>query len=376
MTRAEELRQRIAQAAASYWETGISAISDEEYDRLVEELRALTGEEDVIGAPKVLSSGKVEHPADRPMLSMRKTYDRSEVVRWAMKYAPGQDLIVMPKYDGIALCHYDNGVIATRGDGKVGEDVTQVAARFVEGWGYGEAICRLSVFKEKMEALGYKNPRNAVSGILSSLDPEIQQRAADLTFCVYHRLNFRIRGWKPAAPGPLAREDEFLRLDHVLDYARGRVVEELAADFPIDGVVIRIADDDAFYALGHTDHHWRGQIALKFANEATESIIERIDWQEKNGTVTPVATIAPVTLGGAEISHVTLHNADWVRSRDIRVGDGCRVERAGGVIPKLVMSWRRDQHSGPRILPPTTCPTCGGPLKVSGARLYCDHCDK
>lgn len=104
---------------------------------------------------------------------------------------------------------------------------------------------------------------------------------------------------------------------------------------------------------------------MKDSNAAATSIVESISWQEKNGTVTPVASVAPVTLGGAEITRVTLHNAKRVRDWDIRVGDHCHIERAGGVIPKIVKTWHTEHNSDENGLDwlnktriPTECPRC------------------
>lgn len=378
MNRMEELKKRIEEAAESYWTLGISAISDTEYDALVEELKALTGGEDSLGSPRVVSSGKVEHPV--PMLSMQKVYDLHKVVNWVMKYAENSVILVMPKYDGIALVHYKNGVIATRGDGNFGEDVSTIARPlFRENpvYGYGECVCPLSEF-QKMGGYGYKNPRNAVSGIMNSLDWSIHTRVRHLEFVPYRHIVSEVSPDSWRCPDEIAahrKTKESWLLYHELGKA-AELVRELARNYPLDGIVFRIADEELFYALGRTDHHWRGQIALKFANESTESVIEHIEWQEKNGTITPVAHVAPVTLGGAEITRVTLHNAARVREWDIRAGDRCRIERAGGVIPKVVRTWRGENSVSFRERVPDVCPSCGGSLRLHGARLYCPGCDR
>lgn len=373
MSRIEELKKKIADAAKSYWDLGVSEIPDAEYDKLVEELKGLTGLEDRIGDPRVVSSGKVEHKI--PMLSMQKVYNIGKVADWVVKYAGNSDIIVMPKYDGIALVRYNDGTIATRGDGKTGENVTEVAhSLFFERkhfMGYGECVCPLSEFP-MMREYGYKNPRNAVSGIMSSLDPSIHERVKHLEFVPYdHIVVFVSR-----------QESSKDQLQKKLEDA-AELVGQMARNYPLDGIVFRIADENLFQRLGHTDHHWRGQIALKSANISTESIIERIDWQGKNGTITPVANIAPVVLGGAEITRVTLHNAKRVRDWDIRVGDHCSIERAGGVIPKIVKTWHDEHNSDEYGLDwlnktciPTECPTCGHALTEDGARLYCPRCNK
>ena len=364
----EQLREKIRVARDDYWKLGISSITDEEYDQLVEVLHLRTGEYDPVCGPEVLSSGKVRHPAEAPMLSMQKVYSLEEVEKWMDRMGGRVIFHVMPKYDGIALRRYGNRTIATRGNGLVGENVTEVARDFVEAshpprgnWVDGEAICTRFVF-EKLAKLGYKNPRNVVSGILSSKDKAIRERAILLTFVPYekHVWSLRFDEIHPA-----------LRKTHLEGLVNS--IKAVMSDYPMDGIVFRVADLRLFRELGHTDHHWRGQIALKFKGETAESVIERIDWQVKNGTVTPVACIAPVELDGAELSHVTLHNADYVTAHDIRVGDRIVVERAGGVIPSVVTTSPGSNRS--ELFVPTKCPKCDSALLRTGARLYCPVCE-
>lgn len=361
MTRIECLKRAIAEADRAYWAHGVSDWSDAEYDAMKEELRHLTGEEEKsFGTPEVLSSGKVKHPV--PMLSMQKVYRIGEVVSWAEKYAHKKSLIVMPKYDGIALVKYPDGTIATRGDGKCGENVTELASSLLAGSkpGYGELVCKWNAF-EALKELGYKNPRNAVSGIVNAKVPEIRARIRHLTFAPYTQMAIELSaGWTA----------ELLESAH-------RNIKDMSVDYPTDGVVFRIADESSFQTLGHTDHHWRGQIALKDANERATSTLREIIWQEKNGTITPVALIDPVELGGATLSRVTLHNVDWVKKWDARVSDICVVERAGGVIPKIIcVAPGPDRAARPLTRIPSRCPTCGGILIMKGARLCCEGCDK
>lgn len=368
MTRIEKLRKRIELARDSYWAVGISTVSDEEYDEMVEELFQLTGGYDPVMGPVVASTGKVRHPDNAPMLSMQKVYSVPDIVKWMRKYELTR-VYIMPKYDGIALRRYSNGVISTRGDGKFGENVTDTALPFVtrarlsgSTWIDGEAVCTYSAFNG-LTRLGYKNPRNAVSGILSSKETAIRQRAEVLTFVPYAShvwaVNFDDEGDDRAAA-------EIVQ--HYVD-----TIKHNMADYPMDGIVFKIGDARVFRSLGHTDHHWRGQIALKFKGETKETTILRIDWQVKNGTVTPVALLQPVELDGAEISRVTLHNADYVMANMVSVGDVVTVERAGGVIPSVVRVEHGRNSSFPVI--PKECPVCHSQLLRSGARLYCVVCE-
>ena len=226
----------------------------------------------------------------------------------------------------------------------------------------GEAICLRSRF-EQLAKLGYKNPRNAVSGILSSKDKGLRARASMFTFVPYSKYVWRFAFAYLEARGVMH--------DSLVTCVEN--VKQTMTDYPMDGIVFRVADPQLFRSLGHTDHHWRGQIALKFKGETAESYIELIEWRVKNGTVTPVAVISPVNLDGAEITNVTLHNADYVKAHDIRVGDSIVVERAGGVIPSVVEVKPSEYHCKLHI--PEECPVCRSGLLRDGARLYCPVCE-
>lgn len=364
------LRTRIKAARESYWAVGISDMTDEEYDAAVEELHALTGEYDPVAGPTVMSSGKVMHPADAPMLSMQKVYSIEEIVKWIVRLGENVgDLHVMPKYDGIALRRYNNGILATRGDGHCGENVTETASRirwdrsipssfFVDG----EAVCKLSDFPQ-LAHLGYKNPRNAVSGILGSKDQLIRDRAPLLTFVPY-----TAHAWGIMDAGRKERRELETEVRAVVEHVKAK-----CSDYPMDGIVFRVSNPNLFKSLGRTDHHWRGQIALKFKGGQAQTTILRIDWQVKNGTVTPVALLQAVDLDGARIERVTLHNADYVQANAVCEGDVVVVERAGGVIPSVVRVLHGQKIGWPVI--PKECPVCHSQLLRSGARLYCAVCE-
>ena len=374
MSRKEELVQLIANADKMYWETGKGPVEDSTYDRWVEELKTLDPKYLLsFGTPRILSNGKLKHPI--PMLSMNKCYDIEHILAWMKKYAKGCYIEVMPKYDGIALCKYKNGTVGTRGDGTVGEDVTQVTLPFMkeEAPGLGEAVILNSEF-EKMKDLGYQHPRNAVSGILGSLDPALQERAKHITFARYNDQRYMVELNADTCTKELIETAIF----NLSDKKYG-----MAKNFPMDGIVFKMymrkdtgeKNYDCFYRLGHTAHHWRGQIAYKFKKPGVPSIIREVFFQEKNGTITPMVRFDPVFCDGAYLSKASCSNWDKVKEWDIRVGDACEVERAGGVIPYLLKT-SHTENSQEAVQPPTHCPTCGTELIKSGKRLYCPKCDK
>ncbi|MGE4565517.1 MAG: hypothetical protein AB7F32_11650, partial [Victivallaceae bacterium] len=202
-----------------------------------------------------ISRGKDEHPADRPMQSMEKDYGISALgARWE-RYGYC-NLTAMPKYDGIALVKYDSGVVATAGkDGLTGENVTGITMPFMRDAvpGYGEAIIRKSVFEASGLSKRYRSPRSAVAGILNAKTPELAELAKYIEFARYNAV------WIGASGvGRTCSSAAMIKAK-----LAAREILKLSADFPTDGIVFRIADDEKFLAAGRTAHHWRGQIALK-----------------------------------------------------------------------------------------------------------------
>lgn len=254
MTRSEYLKSEIDEAQLSYLRTGASKYTDAEFDALVREGERLTGEKhEVITDPAVISSGKVKHPADRPMLSMEKVYSFSDLMAWWNKYGLC-NLVCMPKYDGIALVKYYSGVVATAGkDGLTGEDVTGITMPFMRDAvpGRGEAIIRKSAFEKSGLSARYQSPRSAVAGILNAKTPELAELAKYIEFARYSSITVGF-----GHGGHVTMTETLVKL------ARREILNR-SADFPTDGIVYRIADESKFLAAGKTAHHWRGQVALK-----------------------------------------------------------------------------------------------------------------
>lgn len=358
MTRIDELKQLIHDADTVYWSTGIDKVDDRVYEGWIAELRKLDPSAALeFGSPRIVSGGKVKHPV--PMLSMDKVYSVEEIHKWINRHAKGESISVMPKYDGIALVRYKDKITATRGNGKVGEDATFITSEFMrnERPGYGEAVILYPTF-EKLKLLGYQHPRNAVSGILGSLEPEIQERAKFITFARYDSYSITIQD-------PTIEE-----IEEVI-----KRIQEERKDYPMDGIVFKITDNTKFQSLGHTAHHWRGQIAYKFKKPGVKSIVRNIYYKENNGTITPMIAFDPVFCDGAWLSKASCSNWDKLANMDIRIGDECMVERAGGVIPYII-STVHTKDSGDKVTIPTHCPTCNTELVKMGKRLYCPKCDK
>ena len=275
----EELVTAIGYHNKLYWEKGSPEISDGEYDQLFEELRRRAPEHPLVNAvyaPAVVSGGKVRHRT--PMLSLDKAYSLEAVLEWAKKFArsPEEKLFVQPKYDGISAS-FDGKVLATRGDGETGEDVTDKLPLIeLEAPGYtgpldraarGEIVIRsddfVSIYSRIRRKDGgfYKNPRNAVAGImgLKEIDNMVAQ-GAKLTLVDYSLVSYEL---------PLSGLAE--QWPHFL--------EELAQlPYPMDGVVIKFADREFRESLGNTAHHPRGEIAYKYSNVKRESVLLDVEW--------------------------------------------------------------------------------------------------
>ncbi len=368
-----ELEALIRHHNRRYWELADPEISDARYDELI---RALAGRDPEnplltqLSAPAVAGSGKVRH--FEPMLSLDKAYSLQELLEWVAKFrrSPEEPLLVEPKYDGISV-NYDGRVLATRGDGETGEDVTgKVPLIELESPGYrgaldrparGELLIRSDDFEELRSRIRrkdggiYRNPRNAAAGImgLKEISPLLAQ-GVKLTLVDYRLIS------NPVKAAELAEKWE-------------RLKEQLAGlPYPQDGIVIKFADAAYRASLGNTAHHPRGEIAYKFTNRACETELLDVEWSFGKNCLTPVAHLAPVELSGITVKRASLHNAQNIIDMDIRIGDTVTVERAGDVIPYI--SARRPGARRRSALI-DTCPSCGARLIRRGPELACPSPD-
>ena len=369
----EELVTAIGYHNKLYWEKGSPEISDGEYDQLFEELRRRAPEHPLVNAvyaPAVVSGGKVRHRT--PMLSLDKAYSLEAVLEWAKKFArsPEEKLFVQPKYDGISAS-FDGKVLATRGDGETGEDVTDKLPLIeLEAPGYtgpldraarGEIVIRsddfVSIYSRIRRKDGgfYKNPRNAVAGImgLKEIDNMVAQ-GAKLTLVDYSLVSYEL---------PLSGLAE--QWPHFL--------EELAQlPYPMDGVVIKFADREFRESLGNTAHHPRGEIAYKYSNVKRESVLLDVEWSFGKNNLTPVAIMESVEFSGVTVKRATLHNVQNIIDMDLQIGDRIIVERAGDVIPYISSSTPGENRRSPLI---DRCPACGSTLERKGPELVCPDKD-
>jgi DNA ligase (NAD+) len=413
--RAAQLRAQIAHHNRLYYEHDRPEVSDADYDALLSELRGLEREHPDLITPDsptqrvgAAPSGKfvkVRHAV--PMLSLANAFTAEDVagfldrVRRFLKLdaAEAIELTAEPKIDGLSLSlRYERGVLvrgATRGDGAEGEDVTANVRRVgdipdkMRGRA-APAVCEIrgevymtrSAFlklNEEQSAAGrtvFANPRNSAAGSLRQLDPGITA-SRPLRFLAYawgemselpgasqwdmlHWLN--ARGFPTNPLSRLCRsQDELLAFHHDVELERARL------DYDIDGVVYKVNRLDWQRRLGFVGRDPRWALAHKFAAQKATTVINAIELQVgRTGALTPVAKLAPVTVGGVVVSNATLHNEDYIRELDVRIGDTVTVQRAGDVIPQVldVVLERRPRDTAafqfPRICP---CPLKTGVVR-------------
>ena len=385
----ETLRKKIDEANVKYWTDHQPIISDQEYDKLIEQLRVLDPSDPrlaYIGGEK----GSVIH--NPPMLSLDKRYTHDEIIKWCKSVArEDTTFMVQPKYDGIAgkLVYTTRGwQLSTRGDGHVGEDITnklpyievvttspillqalkssakKAALALLNMPFYGEIVITDEDFEEyfrsgkilKQNGELYNTQRNTVAGLLASKDPlpDLKEKKV-LTFVEYPFYTAIM------TLNMLEDPEEWDKL--VLD------VEEL--NYPTDGLVIKLGDPVRIQELGVTQHHPRGMMAFKFANESQTSTLRGIEWNVGMRSITPKGIIDPVKIGNVTIQQASLFNLAYVIRNDFRLGDVVKVERAGDVVPHICTEEHIRNHGEQCI--PHECPSCGHPTHQEDVELVCTN---
>ena len=372
----EQLAAQIEYHNRKYWEEAEPEISDDEYDQLVRRLTELAPDHPLlqtIQAPVVASSGKVIHRD--PMLSLDKAYSLDEVISWAAKFVRSdrEEFLVQPKYDGISAS-WSGGILATRGDGETGENITDKVPLIelehpagimplgeFKGQARGEIVIREDDFRtlypKIMNRNGrpYKNSRNAAAGIMGLKDISLMLlQHAKLTL-----VDYSLHSWKTTWNDFRADWQDLVDRIEQLPY-------------PMDGIVIKLADQAYSRSLGNTAHHPRGQIAFKFSGVRQQSKLLKVEWSFGKTALTPVAEIEPVEITGTTIRHVTLHNLQNILDHDIQIGDTVTVERAGDVIPYIVESQPGETRT-PCVI--ENCPSCGAKLVRELPELRCVNPD-
>ncbi len=413
--RARQLRDILTEANYRYYVLDDPTMADYEYDKLLRELETLESAHPElvtpdsptqrVGGQAVSQFEKVTHAV--PLMSLQDVFSMEELNEFLNKILSEQadaTFSVEPKIDGLSVAlEYENGVFvrgATRGDGVVGENVTENLKTIrsipmrLEG-APDRLIVRGEVFMPKksfeklnarQEALGkplFANPRNAAAGSLRQLDPKIAgQRGLDIyvfnvqlaegvTFTSHcesleylKQLRFKVIPYQK-----LSTVEEIDRQVEAINENRG----ELICD--IDGAVIKLDNLAQRENLGATAKFPRWAAAYKYPPEIKSTVVENIVVQVgRTGVLTPKAVVRPVRLAGTTVTNATLHNQDFISQRDIRIGDTVKIRKAGEIIPEILevdLSLRPSDAKPYQI--PMVCPVCGAPVEKDeeGAFLRC-----
>jgi len=411
-TRLEWLRAEIRRHDRLYYVLDNPEITDAEYDRLYRELQDLEAAhpelvtqdsptQRVSGEP-LAAFGQVEHR--EAMLSLANARNEQELLAWyartlrLLEQAGAREdaltCVVEPKIDGLAVSLlYENGVLvsgATRGNGVVGEDVTQnlrtinsVPLSF-SGDGAvpssievrGEVYLPLSAFErlnEQRVASGeatFANPRNAAAGSLRQLDPRVTASrplavwfyAVGAAEGIGWRTHWELLEWLAARGFRINPHVKRVGTgDEITRACREWEERRSALDYDIDGAVVKVDDRQLQDILGAVAHDPRWAIAYKFAPSTAQTVLREIGINVgRTGVLTPYAVLDPVSVGGVTVSQATLHNEDDIRRKDLRVGDTVIVQRAGDVIPQVVAPMTTLRKGGERpFVMPDRCPVCG-----------------
>lgn len=412
LRRIAELRNTINYHNRRYYQQDAPEISDAEYDRLMRELQDLenrypdqhspSSPTQRVGAAPLAKFAPFNHPS--PMFSLGNAFSSEEIMDFdsRIKRLAGAGhiaYIAEPKLDGLAVnLIYENGVFkqgATRGDGTTGEDVTQnlktisslplkmkhtpanPPPSFIEIRG------EVYIEKKPFEKLNlrradegedpFANPRNAAAGSLRQLDSRITARrplniflygvgnAKGVEFATHWEVLQTLRGWGfPVNPHIEQAQD----IDACIKYFERIGERRESLPYEIDGVVLKVDNLALQKTLGNVSRSPRWALACKFPAAQAQTVVkEIIVGVGRMGTLTPVAVMEPVNVGGVMVSRATLHNEDEVLKKDIRVGDTVVIQRAGDVIPEVVRVIPEKRTGGEKIFKmPTHCPECGSEI--------------
>ena len=402
----EELRKTLEHHEYLYYVLDQPAITDAEYDRLMRELRDLENQHPELRTPDSPTQrvggqpreGFVKVPHSSPMLSLDNALDEDELrefdarVRSLLK-AQNYAYVAELKLDGLSMAaHYAEHRLVralTRGDGRIGEDVTENARTIrslpLRSRGNavpdeqfevrGEVIMQRRSFEnmnEERERAGlprFANPRNAAAGALRALDPSVTANR-QLDYFAY----FLLREGRPMLSSHWDSLETLSKagfkvnryrskcdaLDELLAFIKEWETKRDSLPYEIDGVVVKVDSVEQQEKLGWTAKAPRWAIAFKYPARQSSTVLENIEVQVgRTGALTPVAHLKPVLIGGVTVARATLHNEDEIERLGVAVGDTVLVERSGDVIPKIVRVLEHGSHRR-QFHMPALCPVCGG----------------
>ncbi len=414
--RVKKLRQTLLRHLHLYHTYDKPELSDEAYDALVRELEEIEAKYPALRSP----DSPTRRIGGKPLEQFEKVVH--QVPQWSFNDAFDEDdirafdkrvkrlLMVSPEYlselkiDGLkVVLTYENGVLktaATRGDGRIGEDVTnnvrtiesiplkleQPISMIVEGevWMAKSIFEKLNRERKKRGEELFANPRNIAAGSIRQLDPSVT-RARKLDSFIYDVASIGQRSDLKGSQGPTLKtqEDElkllqqlgfkvnphfkkFENIDEVIKYWKSWESKKEKEDYLLDGVVVKVNERKLQDILGYTGKSPRFGIAFKFRAEQVTTVVEDITLQiGRTGVLTPVGILRPVSVAGSTVSRATLHNEDEIMRKDIRIGDTVVIQKAGDVIPEVVRVVEEMRIGKEKVFKfPTHFPLCGGDGRI------------
>lgn len=411
----ELLRRELEQAGYEYYVLDNPTMSDYDYDhklRRLEELEQAHTElfspdspTQRVGGAQVSDFAKVTHHV--PLESLQDVFDYEELRQFDQRVrtiVPDVTYVVEPKVDGLSVAlEYENGLFvrgATRGDGRIGEDVTEnlrtirsIPLRIPDAPPHlvvrGEVFMSKKVFhqlNEERERRGealFANPRNAAAGSLRQLDPKVaaQRRLDAVLFNVQWVEGVQFSSHNETLE--YLKKKNYKVITHYTCNSVDEVIERIVEigenrenfSFDIDGAVVKVNDLAHRQELGSTAKFPRWAAAYKYPpEEKPTELLDIVVQVGRTGVLTPKAVLAPVRLAGTTVTNATLHNQDFITEKDIRIGDTVMVRKAGEIIPEVlaVVMDKRPEGTQPYRLP-DTCPECGQPVcrDEDGAHIRC-----
>lgn len=402
-----------------YYVLNDAVISDFEYDQLYQQLLSIESANASLITPdspsqrvgNSLNASFSTIPHLVPMLSLENSYNAADLIDFDRKAREGAQLesityCVEPKFDGASISLvYENDMLVracTRGDGVAGEEITQNIKQIrsiplsipLSEYGIqqmeirGEVIMSKKSFVDFNEKLKAKqlatlaNPRNAAAGSLRMKDSkEVAERNLDAF--IYHISFYTLKQgsktpellkthsgslellWNMGFKSPQKEKKIISNIQGVVNFCNDFENERDALPYEIDGLVIKINDFALQDKLGMTSHHPRWAIAYKFKARQATTILENVEFQVgRTGAVTPVAKLQAVAIGGVTVSSISIHNEEYIKEKDLRLGDTVIIERAGDVIPQIVQSIPALRNGNEKMIEfPTTCPICAYTLE-------------
>lgn len=363
------------------YESGFPEISDNEYDLMFSEFEVRFPESEYLSSVRsdlgeeTSALTKVKHSS--PMLSTDKAYTAEEIKEWGnsvldaaedIQFTPDDILItVTPKLDGLAGRH-ENGVLATRGDGSVGHNVSHVydiGVKTINGIkdGNGELVLSKAYFDANLEK-DFSHPRNVMVGIVKSdtLSEHSIKTLNDGAAYFYHY---------DELPSITMRLKDFVNMEEHYSYFTEHLIRKNQFEFPIDGFVVKVDNKELYEHMGYNHRYHYAVLALKEHGEAKDVEVKKIILQVgRTGRITPVIEIEPTLLSGAIVSRVTGHNLRLLQENGIGVGSVIKVVRSGEVIPYVVSVTKPSN----KPLDISTCPSCGGDVEqVSDSVFECSN---